>query len=246
MTSTLVHEERHGRSVSSTRRQIRTREHQQNNSYREVDGDQDDVQADMQRRARGQKRVQAANFNDYSDCNSVITSNLYVNEKYTKIMITEIYQQSAKKPESPPGHRHRFLLFLVQHHWTKITKIMQDAGLQQRDIKDVYDYFDEKAAQQFNRPNVRNLMEMTEMQRQQQLERLRPPPVHQAQHDGYSDIEELQKKRKKKTRKMTTMIRAKDQQRRQHQHQEATSRSTTRQSQKELASARQSNQQDTT
>eukprot|EP00971_Amphidinium_carterae_P263362 5225264-Amphidinium_carterae.1 len=99
-------------------------------------------------------------FHNYS----VITSNLYINEKYVKIMITEIYQQNAKKPEPPPGHHHRFLLFLVQHHRTKITNIMKDAGLQPRDIKDVYDYFDEKAGQHFNRPNVRNLTEMTEMQ----------------------------------------------------------------------------------
>eukprot|EP00971_Amphidinium_carterae_P008035 158945-Amphidinium_carterae.1 len=137
---------------------------------REVHGDQDDVQADMQRRDRGQKRVQATTLP------RLLNYCLYVNEKYARIMITEIYQQNAKKPESPPRHQHRFLLLMVQHHLTKITKIMQDAGLQPRDIKDVFDYFDEKAAQHFNRPNVRNL---TEMQRQQQLERLRPQPVHQ-------------------------------------------------------------------
>eukprot|EP00971_Amphidinium_carterae_P304829 6057564-Amphidinium_carterae.1 len=41
-------------------------------------------------------------FHDHS----VIASNLYVNEKYAKTIITEIFQQATKKPESQPGHQH--------------------------------------------------------------------------------------------------------------------------------------------
>eukprot|EP00971_Amphidinium_carterae_P002981 58476-Amphidinium_carterae.2 len=66
------------------------------------------------------------------------------------MMITEIYQQTAKKPEAQPGYQHRFRIFMVQHHRTRITKIMQDVGLTGRDIKDVYDWFDEKAPKHFD------------------------------------------------------------------------------------------------
>eukprot|EP00971_Amphidinium_carterae_P294684 5851649-Amphidinium_carterae.1 len=109
-------------------------------------------------------------------------------------MLTEIYQQAAKKTDAQPGYQHRFLRFMVQHHRTRITKIMQDLGLSGREIKDVYDIFDEKTPKHFDRPNLRNLTEMTEMERHQQLERLRPPPVHHIQHDGYCDIKEENKK----------------------------------------------------
>eukprot|EP00971_Amphidinium_carterae_P095748 1894967-Amphidinium_carterae.1 len=102
-------------------------------------------------------------------------------------MITDIYAEYEKKPRAQPPWQHRFLLLMIQHHSTKTTKIMQDAGLSAAQINQVYDYFDEKAPQHFSRPNVRNL---TEIQHLQHLSRLRPRREAEAQHDGYSDIEE--------------------------------------------------------
>eukprot|EP00971_Amphidinium_carterae_P348052 6490294-Amphidinium_carterae.7 len=97
---------------------------------------------------------------------SVITTDIDFNEEYAKHMITDFYSQYEKKPGAQPPWQHRFLLFMVQHHSTKITKIMQDAGLSAAQINQLYDYFDENAPRHFSRPNMRNL---TEIQQQQQL-----------------------------------------------------------------------------
>eukprot|EP00971_Amphidinium_carterae_P351196 6491968-Amphidinium_carterae.2 len=59
-----------------------------------------------------------------------------------------------------PPHQNRFIMFMIQHHATKITKIMKDAGLPQQQINLAFGHFDERAAQHFANPNVRNLADM--------------------------------------------------------------------------------------
>eukprot|EP00971_Amphidinium_carterae_P016960 334914-Amphidinium_carterae.3 len=53
---------------------------------------------------------------------------------------------------------------------------MHVIGLQASQINHVLNYFDENGIKYFQRPNLRP---MTDLARQQQLERLRPQPVHQ-------------------------------------------------------------------
>eukprot|EP00971_Amphidinium_carterae_P026123 515198-Amphidinium_carterae.1 len=95
---------------------------------------------------------------------SVITTDIDVNAEYVKHMIIDIYGQAAKKqgvqPLVQPPRQNRFMLFMIQHHPTRITKIMKDAGLPEVLIKLAFDHLDEKAHQHFNNPNVRNLADM--------------------------------------------------------------------------------------
>eukprot|EP00971_Amphidinium_carterae_P267279 5301918-Amphidinium_carterae.1 len=107
---------------------------------------------------------------------SVITTNKYVDEKYARHMIIDIYGQYNKKeeqqrqgitqsnnqPPNQPPHQNRFIMFMIQHHATKITKIMKDAGVPQQQINLAFGHFDEKAAQHFTNPNIRNLADMNE------------------------------------------------------------------------------------
>eukprot|EP00971_Amphidinium_carterae_P016534 326607-Amphidinium_carterae.4 len=93
------------------------------------------------------------------------------------------YAQAAKKPGGQPSHQNRFILFMIQHHFTKITKITKDAGLQEVYINQAFDYFDKKAAPHFNVPNFRNPTDM-----QPQLPRVRE--LREGSHQGYSMTEE--------------------------------------------------------
>eukprot|EP00971_Amphidinium_carterae_P125853 2493238-Amphidinium_carterae.1 len=49
---------------------------------------------------------------------------------------------------------------MTQHHATKVTKIMKEAGVPQQQINLAFGYFDERAAQHFTNPNIRNLADM--------------------------------------------------------------------------------------
>eukprot|EP00971_Amphidinium_carterae_P334593 6469951-Amphidinium_carterae.1 len=91
---------------------------------------------------------------------SAITTDIDVNEEYATQMIIDIYAQAAKKPGGQPPHQNRFILFMIQHHATRITKIMKDAGLPQPQINMAFEYFDDKAHLHFNNPNLRNLTDM--------------------------------------------------------------------------------------
>eukprot|EP00971_Amphidinium_carterae_P082602 1633970-Amphidinium_carterae.2 len=50
----------------------------------------------------------------------------------------------------------------MQHHATKIMKIMKDTGLPQQQVNLAFGHFDDRAAQHFTNPNVRNLADMSE------------------------------------------------------------------------------------
>eukprot|EP00971_Amphidinium_carterae_P278586 5530113-Amphidinium_carterae.1 len=64
--------------------------------------------------------------------------------EYARHMIIDIYAQFSKKEEqlqhlttqtmNLPPHQNGFIMFMIQHHETKITKIMKDAGLPQQQI----------------------------------------------------------------------------------------------------------------
>eukprot|EP00971_Amphidinium_carterae_P142993 2832902-Amphidinium_carterae.1 len=75
-------------------------------------------------------------------------------------MITDIYSQYEKKQGPQPPWQNRFILYMIQHHATRITRIIEDAGLSEGHIKQAFDYFDEKAPRHFNRTNLRNLTDM--------------------------------------------------------------------------------------
>eukprot|EP00971_Amphidinium_carterae_P193775 3844885-Amphidinium_carterae.1 len=70
-----------------------------------------------------------SHYHDYS----VVTTDIDMNEEYAKHMIIDIHAQATKKQElqqpTQPPHQKRLILFMIQHHPTKITKIMKDAGL---------------------------------------------------------------------------------------------------------------------
>eukprot|EP00971_Amphidinium_carterae_P260760 5173140-Amphidinium_carterae.3 len=71
-----------------------------------------------------------------------------------KQMIIDIYAQATKKQEiQQPTHQNRFIFFMIQHHPTRITKIIKDAGLPVQQINMAFAHFDEKAAQHFTTPN---------------------------------------------------------------------------------------------
>eukprot|EP00971_Amphidinium_carterae_P258383 5128359-Amphidinium_carterae.4 len=60
---------------------------------------------------------------------------------------------------------------------------MKGAGLSEGQIKQAFHYFDERAPQHFNRPNLRNLTDL-----QQQLPQLRQ--VYEVEQGDYSGMEE--------------------------------------------------------
>eukprot|EP00971_Amphidinium_carterae_P024232 478280-Amphidinium_carterae.2 len=102
-------------------------------------------------------------YHDYS----VITTDIYVDEEYARQMIIDIYAQATKKADQPqqfmqqphqPPHENRFIRFMIQNHSTKIER--RDAGLPQQQINLAFGHFDERAAQHFTNPTVRNLADM--------------------------------------------------------------------------------------
>eukprot|EP00971_Amphidinium_carterae_P038290 752770-Amphidinium_carterae.1 len=122
-------------------------------------------------------------FHDYS----VITTNIYLNEEYIKKMITKIYQQSEARPDAAPPYGHRLLMFLAQHYALKVPYLLQATTLSLRQCNQVLQHFDDYAGKHFQRVNTRPL---SEIQRAQQLERLRPEPVHQGLRQCQEDITE--------------------------------------------------------
>eukprot|EP00971_Amphidinium_carterae_P231966 4603462-Amphidinium_carterae.2 len=90
-------------------------------------------------------------------------------------MIIDIYAQYSKNEEKRQGttlasnqptpllpHQNRFIVFMIQHHAKKFTKIMKDAGVppQQINLAVGPGHFDERAAQHFTNPNIRDLSDM--------------------------------------------------------------------------------------
>eukprot|EP00971_Amphidinium_carterae_P312881 6217933-Amphidinium_carterae.1 len=53
----------------------------------------------------------------------------------------QLRQQTTQTMNQPP-HQNRFIMFMIQHHVTKITKIMKDAGLPQQQINLAFGQFD--------------------------------------------------------------------------------------------------------
>eukprot|EP00971_Amphidinium_carterae_P273908 5436201-Amphidinium_carterae.1 len=73
---------------------------------------------------------------------SVITVDKYLDEEYARHMIIDIYAQYNKKEKQRKGttflsnhptpqlpHQNGFMVFMIQHHAKKFTKIMKDAGV---------------------------------------------------------------------------------------------------------------------
>eukprot|EP00971_Amphidinium_carterae_P242103 4807005-Amphidinium_carterae.1 len=95
-------------------------------------------------------------------------------------MIIDIYAQYNKEKQlrqstaqtmNLPRHQNRFIMFMIQHHTTKITKIMEDAALPQQQINLAFGHFDERAPQPFTNPNVRNLADMDNVAQRMRVDR---------------------------------------------------------------------------
>eukprot|EP00971_Amphidinium_carterae_P191627 3802584-Amphidinium_carterae.1 len=72
----------------------------------------------------------------------------------------EEQRQPNTQTMNQPPHQNRFIIFMIQHHATKITKIMKNSGLLRQQINLAFGHFDQRAGRHFTNPNVRNLADM--------------------------------------------------------------------------------------